>query len=176
MLNSLCYIYNATIYYAKHLHIRFKTIIMSFAVLKRLGVYFAFAFCFINTTCDDEEVVVDRIECNYDVTIDKDKFNNLNSDAFNLVGAEIIGDCLFMSVMASGCSGDSWQYALVDSEAVAESLPEQRYLKFQLTNEELCLAVFEKTISFNLSSLQIQGSNEIILNIDGLKTPIPYKY
>lgn len=144
--------------------------------LKRTIFYLVFIFCFLNTTCDDDDMIVDAIGCDYEVLVNKTEYDNLDSDNFNFIEAEIVGDCLILKIGASGCSSDSWEFKLVDSEAIAESLPEQRYLKFQLINKELCLAVFERTISFDLRALQITESNELILNIDGLDDALSYKY
>ncbi|WP_298533003.1 hypothetical protein [uncultured Algibacter sp.] len=147
-----------------------------FEFVKKTSFYIVFLFCFLNMTCDDEDIDMDKSGCGYEVVVDKNEYDGLLSDHFNFVDAEIVGDCLFLKIAASGCTGDTWGFRLVDSEAVAESLPEQRFLKFQLNNEELCLAVFEKTISFDLRVLQIHESGELLLNIDGLEDSLSYKY
>lgn len=100
----------------------------------------------------------------------------MESDSFSIENAEIIDDCLSLRIGASGCDGSSWHFDLVDSGAVVESFPEQRFLKLQLINNEACLAVIGRTVSFNLSSLQIEGSHEIILQIEGFGASIAYNY
>lgn len=144
--------------------------------LKKISFYIVFLFCFLNTTCEKENLVVDRSGCSYEVVVDKNEYDNLVSDHFDFIETEIVGDCLNLKMAASGCSGDTWEFRLVDSEAVAESLPEQRFLKFQLINKELCQAVFEKTISFDLSALQIHESGELLLNIEHLDKSLRYTY
>lgn len=144
---------------------------------KRTIFIIVLSFCFFNTQCDEDDIVIDNgIICDQDVMVDEDLYNNLDSNNFLFNNIEIIDDCLTIEFAASGCDGNTWEFGLVDSAAIAESLPEQRYLKFQLINEELCLAVFTKSVSFNLRPLQIEGSNEIILNIEGFEEGITYSY
>jgi len=115
--------------------------------------------------------------CDQSTIIDDALYANLESAHFTFTSAKIIDDCLKIEISSSGCDGNSWEFKLVDSGAVAESLPEQRYLKFQLVNTELCDAVFKRTVSFDLTPIQISGTNnEIILNIEGLESSLNYKY
>lgn len=133
-------------------------------------------FCFMNILCEEENYNTVDEPCGLVAIIDKTKYDSLESGSFKLSNAEIIEDSLTVTVNASGCDGNSWKYCLVDSGAVAESSPEQRFLKFQLINKEICLAVVGKTISFDLKPLQINGSNEIVLNIEGLESSLLYRY
>ncbi|KJD37166.1 hypothetical protein PW52_01545 [Tamlana sedimentorum] len=130
-----------------------------------------------NMTCDDAMNDDDSENCDKTAVLDAEMYANLETDFFTMSNVKITDDCLSFSFSASGCSGDSWEFNLVDSEAVAESSPEQRYLKIQLINNEACLAVFTKQISFNLKPLQINNTqNELILNIEGLDNALTYKY
>ncbi|MCB4807809.1 hypothetical protein LG651_06060 [Tamlana sp. 62-3] len=130
-----------------------------------------------NMTCDDN--INDDVSenCDKTVVLDAEMYANLETDFFTISNVNIIDDCLSFSFSASGCSGDSWEFNLVDSEVIAESSPEQRYLKIQLINNEACLAVFTKQVSFSLKPLQINNSQkELILNIEGLDDTLTYKY
>ncbi len=135
----------------------------------------AIMFCFMNILCEKQDDVM-GINCDFVVTVDATKYNALETASFEFINAEILEDCLVIKIGASGCSGDRWGFDLVDSGAIAESSPEQRFLKFQLINDEACLAYFERTISFDLTPLQVSGSNEIILNIEGLEASLNYNY
>lgn len=131
---------------------------------------------FLNTQCDEDNIILDDFPCDETVIIDQSLYNNLESDSFSIENAEIIDNCLSLRIGASGCDGSSWEFDLLDSGTVAESSPEQRFLKLQLINNEACLAVIGRTVSFNVSSLQIEGSNEIILHIEGFGASIAYNY
>ncbi|AUP78739.1 hypothetical protein [Flavivirga eckloniae] len=134
--------------------------------------------CFLSFQCneDDDNTPVKEI-CDQKTIVNKEIYNNLVLDAsFTFVSAEITDNCLTIEIKGGGCDGNSWEYKLVDSGDVTESSPEQRDLKFQLINEEVCLAIVTRTVSFDLTPLQVSGSNEVILNLEGLKTPLRYKY
>lgn len=145
-------------------------------LIKNIFFVILIMMCFMNTQCEDENDDFFIGECDFTTIIDKSEYDNLETANFTFENVEIIGDCLTIKFGASGCDGNTWAYNLIDSGAIAESSPEQRYLKFQLINKEICLAFFRKTISFDLKPLQINGSNEIILNIEGLESPLHYKY
>jgi len=147
-------------------------------MIKKTLFAIAVIFCFMNTQCEDDDIVEPQMGvCDEIIIANKAIFDNLVSDNFTFSKAEIVGDCLNFEIGASGCNGNTWEYKLVDSGAIAESLPEQRYLKFQLVNNEECLAVFTRTVSFDLTPLRINNNvNEIILNIDDLKPSLHYKY
>lgn len=131
-------------------------------------------FLLMNTQCDSEDL--DVAYCGQSVVIDTDFFDSAVSDSYELLSVNLSDDCLTIEVSASGCDGESWSMVLVDSGSVAESSPEQRYLKFIFSNDEVCLAVFSQSRSFDLQNLQVEDSNEIVLNIDGFTEPITYTY
>ena len=49
-------------------------------------------------------------------------------------------------------------------------------MKIELDNPEVCLAIVQKTVSFDLTPFQVDGQNQVILNIDGWDEPITYQY
>ena len=141
---------------------------------KIISVCCCFMLLFMNTQCDEDDI--QSSPCDQMVVIDDGFFNSAVSSEFMFQSAEIIENCLNVSISASGCDSSTWSMVLVDSGAVAESLPEQRFLKFVFTNNEVCLAVFSQERSFDISNLQVEGSNEIILNIEGFPESITYQY
>ena len=146
-------------------------------LLKKISFAIGIMFCSMNVLCDDaDELNINDSFCDYDTVINADIYKDLQSAQFEFVNAEIVDDCLTIEIGASGCDGDTWEFKLVDSGAVAESFPEQRFLKLQLVNDELCTAFFQRTISFDLTALRIQNNGEVILNIDGFDRPLNYIY
>ena len=113
-------------------------------------------------------------DCDQDVIISQTEYNNAQSDPVTIIDMNIEGNCLKIKFGASGCSGDNWVVKLIDSEAVAESLPCQRALRLCLGHIGICAAYFENEISFNIESLQIQGNRSVQLNILGKS--ILYEY
>ena len=131
----------------------------------------------MNFQCDDDVPVVYEPNCSDNNLIsDNTLFNNAESNFYSLIDAVIDGDCLTISFSSSGCSGETWNLKLIDSEAVIESFPPQRSLKVVLENDEACLAVFTQQRAFDITSLRIEGANEVILNIEGLEQSLRYSY
>ena len=109
---------------------------------KIISVCCCFMLLFMNTQCDEDDI--QSSPCDQMVVIDDGFYNSAVSSEFMFQSAEIIENCLNVSISASGCDSSTWSMVLVDSGAVAESLPEQRFLKFVFTNDEVCLAVFSQ--------------------------------
>ena len=144
--------------------------------LSKIGIAcICFPLLLMNTQCDeDDDMQVS--DCGQAVIIDVAFFESAVSGDYELVNVDINDDCLTIEVSASGCGGETWSMVLVDSGAIAESLPVERYLKFVFTNEETCLAVFNQSRVFNLTTLRLDGTNEVILNIEGFPDVINYMY
>lgn len=134
-----------------------------------------FPVLLMSTQCDEDDDFNISV-CGQDVIIDNSFFESAVSGDYQLIGFEINNDCLTIEISASGCDGETWSMVLVDSGIVSESSPEQRFLKFVFTNDEACLAVFSQSREFNLTALRVDGSNEVVLNIDGFSEPLSYFY
>ena len=115
-------------------------------------------------------------DCDQLTIINASLYENEESDPFFLELATITEDCLSINYSASGCDGSTWIPALYDSSGVDESKPEQRYLRFKLENKELCTAQFIETVTFDIQNLRIDGSNEIILNLETWPVQLVYTY
>ena len=114
--------------------------------------------------------------CDDEVEIDEEGYDKGPKDFITIIGASITDDCLTISYSASGCSGEGWEVNLYDSGSVAESSPEQRYLRLSLKNPEECLAVFTKETSFDISNLQIENNGILILNLKDYEESLRYEY
>lgn len=146
-------------------------------ILKHLSFFAVVILCLTNTQCEDDDIIIDENGCGLPIIIDNNIYHNSITSEFTITNIEIIEEnCLLIEFYASGCDGNSWEYKLIDSSDIAESSPEQRFLKFELTNNEACLAVFSRSVMYNLIPLKIEGSNEIILNINGFEDSITYTY
>lgn len=114
--------------------------------------------------------------CDENVLVDAIFFENGPSMSLGITKMEINQDCLEISFNSSGCNGDTWIVKLVDSGEVTQTTPPQRTLRLSLSSEELCEAIVEKIISFDLTSIQIQGSNQVLLKIANNDSQILYEY
>lgn len=142
--------------------------------LKKITVFSLFCLLLLNFQCDEDDLSTKS--CGLVVVSNNETYDNAESDHYDVLDVNLYGHCLVFNISSSGCDGSSWDLSLIDSENIAESMPPQRYLKLTLTNNEDCLTVLEKTEPFNLTQLQVDGSNEVLLNIEGLSEPILYVY
>lgn len=135
---------------------------------------FCFALLFLNTKCDNDDEV--ETNCGQGIVVDSGFYKSSLSEDFELVNAEIVGNCLTVEISTSGCDGSTWSLVLVDFGIIIQSDPQQRFLKLVFSKEEDCSEVLGQTRIFDLSTIQIEGINSIILNFDGLRNPLKYDY
>ena len=127
-------------------------------------------------SCDDDDNEDVRVTvCDDIVLIDADEYLNAPDDLVTINSVEITDDCLNINFSAGGCSGDSWEVKLIDSEAILESLPPQRNLRLSLKNEELCQAYITRALTFDISALQIE-CGQVLLNIHDFEEQLSYEY
>lgn len=96
----------------------------------------------------------------------------------SLIDLEINDDCLKIKFSSSGCDGKTWETKLIDSVGIMESFPPQRNLRLSLKNEELCLRIVTKELTFDISNLKVDG-NQVLLNVsnsNGQSEQILYEY
>jgi hypothetical protein len=105
-------------------------------------------------------------------TVDEDLYNDTNSTGFEIINATIDLNKINITISSSGCDGDSWVVGLIDSEAIAESNPVQKYFKIKFTNTELCHSIVAKTFSFDLNPSFID--DDFYMNLEGWKGPLLY--
>jgi len=130
---------------------------------------FIFLLNILPLSCDSNDDS-SNIENNYDFIseiISEDNFNTVNTSNYIITNVELNNDCLKITFGSSGCGTELWEENLFSTDAYFTVFPLQRALKMELINNELCQAAFEKTVSFDLTPFQIDGQNELPLNIDG---------
>lgn len=132
---------------------------------------------FLNMQCEsDDPAPLPESNCVSFALIDGFSYENAATSPYTINDITVNEDCLIISVTATACDGSTWTMQLLDSGEVEESNPPQRNVKFFLVNNEACLAEISRTTSFDLSTLQVEGENEIIINVDGYPDPIIYSY
>lgn len=117
-----------------------------------------------NKTCDENAVV------------DAALFANAPSEQVTINDVKINGNCLQINFSASGCSGNRWEFTLIDSENIQEGSPAIRTLRLSFKSNEDCLAFLTREVSFDIQSLQIRGSNRVMLKIANNDSQILYDY
>ncbi|WP_157503218.1 hypothetical protein [Mangrovimonas xylaniphaga] len=136
---------------------------------------FVFVFGMISNCNDDDDNSETPSNCDQETILSSDEFVNAAADPLIIESLEIDNACLQISFYSSGCDGSTWDLKLIDSGAILESDPPQRNLRLSLLNLELCDAVISKTISFDVSDLQVEGT-QVYLNIVNSGDQILYTY
>ncbi len=121
-------------------------------------------------------IVTNPGDCENGITISAHQYSKTSADAFRITKAAIIGDCLEITIVASGCSGRSWNAALITNGAVAESFPQQMFLKILFKNNEDCEAMHTRTFSYNLKPIRVHGAIKLALNLQGYDGALLYEY
>ncbi|MGY5354752.1 hypothetical protein [Wenyingzhuangia sp. IMCC45467] len=129
---------------------------------------------FLISSCSDDNNG-NLTNCDYETLISAKQYQTAPSVQLKINSLEINGDCLKINFSSGGCSGNTWELKLIDSEDVLESDPPQRNLRLSLKNEELCEAYITKELTFDISNLQVDG-NKVQLNITNIEDSILYEY
>lgn len=124
--------------------------------------------------CDDSPIAEATIEEN--IIISATEYENAPVDRYDIECLKIEGDRLTIHVSASGCDGNTWDVKLITPGGYEKPIPPQRGLKLSLNNRELCAAIVEKKLSFNIKDLRIPGSNSVLLYIEDSGKTILYEY
>ena len=143
----------------------------------KLCVLLVFAALFLNMQCnEDDGNSFPSSNCGALALIDSGAYLTAETNPYTINSAVMNEECLVLNISASGCDGSTWIIQLLDSGNVSESEPPQRAVKLFLFNNEACLSVISQVQSFDLSALQVDGVNEITINIDDFPDPIVYTY
>lgn len=128
-------------------------------------------------SCNDESTDNASLDsvCNQIAIVNQSRYTNTQPEGYTISRIQLIDDCLEVEIQAGGCSGDTWNVDLMYSGNVAESNPEQRYLKISLDNPEICLALISKKFTFDLRPLRITRPT-ILLNLALWDEQIRYAY
>ncbi|MEP0984769.1 hypothetical protein [Ekhidna sp.] len=137
--------------------------------MKIVITIFMSAFLLASCKSDDHNVSSDQ-----DVIINEALYNEISTTNYSITEAEISGDSLKVTIQSSGCDGSEWEVKLVDSGAIAESYPVQRFAKISLKNAELCDAIVTRNYSFNLTPLQVE--DQLYLNLEGWESQLHYDF
>jgi hypothetical protein len=127
-------------------------------------------------SCSDDETAINEACGSNAEVIDETIFNDITTLNYTISDVNLTGDCLAITIGSSGCNAEQWQMNLYSTDSFYTVYPYQRSVKLKLINNQSCLAVFQKTKSFDLTPFQIKGQFQVPLNIEGWSTTIIYKY
>ena len=117
-----------------------------------------------------------KSKCNEKAVLDHVAFPQVNTANYGITNVVLNGDCLEITVSSSGCDPNNWDMNLIGVASTTNIYPPLFHAKVELINNEACLAVFQKTVSFDLTPFQMAGQNTVQIAIDGWNTNIMYQY
>lgn len=143
-------------------------------------IFIMTSFCvllFISCSKDDDNNPPNETICDSEAeVVNEENFNGINTSNYIVTDIQLIGDCLEVAISSSGCEPELWELNLFSVDAFYTVFPLQRSVKIELINNQECLAVFQKTVSFDLTPFQLDVQNELPLNIEGWNEQIIYEY
>lgn len=146
--------------------------------MKRIFLFIAFFGILFNSCSknDDNNSSNESICDSKAEVVNEAGFNGINTSNYNVTAIQLTGDCIEVAISSSGCDPEPWEMNLFSTDAFYTVFPLQRSVKIELINNQDCLAVFQKTVSFDLTPFQLEGQNELPLNIEGWNEQIIYEY
>ncbi|MCR9229277.1 MAG: hypothetical protein NXH90_17790, partial [Flavobacteriaceae bacterium] len=132
--------------------------------MQKLKLYIFILFIGLLSCNNGDERIIEN-SCAFQTIISADLYASAPNDPLSIIDLEINEDCLQITFSASGCDGNNWNFKLIDSGEIMESLPVQRNLRLSFENNEDCTAVPTKVVTFGISELQLPNENQIYLNI-----------
>jgi len=142
--------------------------------MKKIVVFFICLFV-LSCNSNDEPTIENKCNVSSEI-ISSEDFSAVSTSNYAITKVEINEDCIEITFGSSGCGTELWEEHLFSVDSFYTIFPLQRDLKMKLINEELCEAYFIKTVSFDLTPLQIDGQNIVPLNIYGWNEQVIYEY
>lgn len=133
-------------------------------------------FFVIGCSSDDDGLTSDSICGQEAEIISSEPFDSINTSNYSITDVQLTGDCLEISISASGCDGESWESYFYSVDAFYAVFPRQRVAKLELINNEACLAVIEATKAFDLKPFQLEGQSDVRITISGWDQQLVYEY
>ncbi len=143
------------------------------------GLVLALFTCVFFVACDflDDHIKHPiKSKCNEKAVLDHVAFPQVNTNNYGITNVVLNGDCLEITVSSSGCNPNNWDMNLIGVASTTNIYPPLFHAKVELINNEECLAVFQKTVSFDLTPFQMAGQNTVQIDIDGWNNTIMYQY
>lgn len=114
--------------------------------------------------------------CDRNAILDSELFVSAPSQMLTINRAEIEGDCLEISFSASGCNGDTFVLNLIGAPSDAAVFPPLVHIRLTLESSELCEAIVNHEVSFDLSVFQQSNTNSLSLSLENNGQSLIYRY
>jgi len=135
-----------------------------------LGIIIIFIIVFGMTACDNDPITLD---C---PAINVGEYEANTGDAYWVVNAQIIANCLVATLSVSGGCAEH-DFEIYTPGTVLESLPMGAPLTlWHEDNDDPCDGIFEQMMSFDLTPLQVPSDSVIIIHLSGWDDNLFYQY
>lgn len=138
-------------------------------------IFLLVSILILSCNSDDDTNPIES-NCESQAIIDLVTFQLIQTGNYGINSVIINENCIEIKISSSGCDPNNWTMNFKTVPSTTAVSPHLFHAKVELINNEECLAVYEKTRSFDLTPLQIQGQNSIQLQIQGWNTPVIYNY
>ena len=145
--------------------------------MKKIFILSTLFLFFLNSCSDNDDIATKVSNCDQQAQIvEEGIFNTIETYNYQISNVVLNQDCLEITIWASGCDANNWEMKLFSHNNFSTVIPLQRFAKIELINNEICLAIFQKTVSFDLAPFQVQGQNQVPINLEGWSEQIIYQY
>lgn len=128
-------------------------------------------------SCSEDETTKVNTTCGATAEIiDESSFYAINTTNYTITNVTRNANCLEITISSSGCNPELWEMNLYSTTIFCGTPPIVRPARLKLTNNQLCAAVFQKTISFDLTPFRITGMNQLPIVLEGWNQQILYQY
>lgn len=143
----------------------------------KITLPFLLFLCLLLSSCSNDDAPNDTISCGTSaVIVGNQTFEAIETNNYSIQDIVLNENCLEITISSSGCSPENWNMNLFSNTTFFDTFPLQRSAKIEVITNEACLAVFQKTLNFDLQPFQLEGQDAVIIFIEGWNTPINYQY
>lgn len=114
--------------------------------------------------------------CNGTAILDSELFVSAPSQTLTINRAEIEGDCLEISFSANGCNGDTFVVNLIGAPNDVAVFPPLTNVRLTPESSELCEAIVNREVSFDLLVFQQPNTNRLTLSLENNGQNLIYRY
>ncbi|MDP2888446.1 MAG: NigD-like C-terminal domain-containing protein [Bacteroidota bacterium] len=127
------------------------------------SILFLIPFFFLYACTEQaQDVEIRQGDCLQYVDLDAANYDSLKTDPINLINAQLVGDCLKLTLQYSGgCEEHQVDLALIHPWCGTPPLPPPTFEIRHNSNEDNCKALVTKDYSFDISGIREQGKSNV---------------
>ncbi len=140
----------------------------------KTSLIYLFLLVFSITNCSNNQDPK-RLLNSDTIRVNDNLFLNAPDDTYQITEVNIVGNTLNITITYGGGCGNI-NYDLFAPTGYDDSLPLQKDVRLAFEDRDNCEALVELELSFNIEQIQVEGTNQIRINLTGWETPIDYSY